>query len=266
MAGLIRPVQSAATMALMPLLGLQGLWVRMRTPVLPEAAPPFAGIALAPFPPASGVKPLGLLVLGESTAAGVGATSHHEALTGRTAVALAQRCDRSVLWHALGANGATAARLRQNHAAILAPFTKAQTIVIDEQQVDELMVLIALGVNDSIRMTPPALWRQELAALIDELRAVLGPCRVVLAGVPPMARFPALPVPLRTVLGAHSRRLDRELRILAGRTPDVYHCPTPLPDPAHFARDRFHPGVAGYAAWGDVLAEAIAAHICTPTP
>lgn len=240
---LIKPVVRGATMAALPLLGLQGLWVRLRTPVLPEAGPPFTGVARQPTgePTAALVR---LLVLGESTAAGVGATSHGAGLAGCTAAALAACLNAPVAWHAHGRSGATAASVRRE----LLP-------TVPLQQAD--IVLIALGVNDTIRRTASAAWYAEMAALVDDVCMCLCPTQIILAGVPPMARFPALPSPLRQFLGDRSVRLDGELARLAATAPDVRHCPTPLPEPRHFAADRFHPGPEGYAAWGEVVARCL---------
>ncbi|MCB9160182.1 MAG: SGNH/GDSL hydrolase family protein [Caldilineaceae bacterium] len=235
----MRPVVAAGTLAALPLLGLQGLWVRLRTPVLPEAGPPTTGMAYPPY--ITNQATLHLLVIGESTAAGVGAPSHAVGLTGCTAAALATRLNRPVAWRALGRSGATAADVRRELLPSL------------EQPVADV-VLVALGVNDTIRRTAPAAWHTEIAALVTDLRRRFPPTTIVLAGVPAMARFPALPSPLRHFLGAHGTRLDRELADLAAATPGVCHCPTPLPDPYHFASDRFHPGPAGYAAWGEIVA------------
>jgi len=76
--------------------------------------------------------------------------------------------------------------------------------------------------------------------------------------VPPMARFPALPRPLRDVLSLRSTALDHAAATLE-RIPGVRHLPMDpaLLDPAAFASDRFHPGPAGYARWAGTLARAV---------
>jgi hypothetical protein len=66
---------TAAMLALAPILLCQGKYVRRVTPKLPEADGPRFGEA--------GVgKPLRLLVLGDSAAAGVGVNTQQEALAG----------------------------------------------------------------------------------------------------------------------------------------------------------------------------------------
>jgi lysophospholipase L1-like esterase len=92
--------------------------------------------------------------------------------------------------------------------------------------------------------------------LIVSLRRRAGRIPIVLAGVPPMSRFPALPRPLRDVLGARSAILDAAAARLT-LLPSVVHVPMPaaMLDPATFAEDRFHPGPEGYRRWAEQLAD-----------
>jgi len=217
-----------------PLLVAQALYVRRTTPRLPGASGPTEGLV-----PGAGT-PWRLAVLGESTVDGVGAASHEEALTGRLAQALA-RDGRAVRWQAVGRTGADAQVTRTDLLSKVGPAD---------------LVVIALGVNDTIELHSAARYRRDLLALVVALwRRQRVP--VVLAGVPPMERFPALPRPLRDVLAARSAVLDDAAAELS-HLPGVLHVPTPpgLLDPGTFAEDRFHPGPAGYARWANHLADA----------
>ena len=69
----------AAALPCAPLLLWQGRRVRRDTPKLPEAEGPRDGIAGADRPG----RPLRLLIVGDSSAAGVGASVQDEALAGR---------------------------------------------------------------------------------------------------------------------------------------------------------------------------------------
>jgi lysophospholipase L1-like esterase len=229
---------NAATIALAPVLLAQGLYVRRTTPKLGGATGPVAGLV-----PGKGGT-LRLLVLGESTVDGVGAASHEEALTGQLAHALARRTGREVAWQAVGKTGANA---RVVHDELLGLACPAD------------LVVIALGVNDTIKLRSAAAFRRDLLRLIVALRRRLGPAPVFLAGVPPMGRFPALPQPLRAVFGLRSAALDTAAASLA-ELPDVGYVPisAALLDPDCFAADRFHPGPAGYRIWADQLANVLA--------
>ncbi|WP_290050631.1 SGNH/GDSL hydrolase family protein [Amycolatopsis solani] len=214
----------------------QAVYVKRTTPRLPGAAGPTEGLV-----PGDG-EPFRLAVLGESTVDGVGAADHEEALTGCLARELA-RDGRAVRWQAVGRTGANARTVRAELVPLIRPAD---------------LVVVALGVNDTIELRTAPAYRRDLLALVVELRRRLGPVDVVLAGVPPMSRFPALPRPLRDVLSARSSALDAAAAELV-RVPGVTHLPMDpaLLDPAAFASDRFHPGPAGYARWAQTLADHI---------
>src|SRR5215213_322742 len=187
---------SAATLVLLPVLLLQGLRVRRVTPRLPEAGGPREGRI-------GGAEPaVRLLVVGESTAAGVGAADHGEALAGQVARALAERTGRAVAWRVLGRNGATAETARRD-----------LVLPVDDLRAD--VAVLALGVNDTLRFHAHARWLRALSALAGAVRERCGPVPVILSGVPPMGRFPALPQPLRATLGVRAALLDRAARRLA---------------------------------------------------
>src|SRR5215213_1408517 len=95
-------IVAAAAFPLLPVLFVQGRGVRRRTPRLPDAAGATEGVV-----PGRG-EPLRLVVLGESTVAGIGAAAHERALTGCVAAALARATGRPVRWRAAGRSGASA--------------------------------------------------------------------------------------------------------------------------------------------------------------
>lgn len=223
--------------ALAPVLAVQALRVRRGTPRLPGAGGPTSGVL--------GDGPVvRLVVLGESTVDGVGVAAHADGLTGQLANELARRGLR-VRWQAVGLTGATAAVVRRSLVARLAPAD---------------VVVVALGVNDTLELHSAARFRRDLLGVVADVRQRLGPVPVVLAGVPPMASFPSLPRPLRDALSARSTALDAAAAELA-RLPGVtYSAMTPdLLHEGTFAEDRFHPGPIGYRDWAAALAPAVVA-------
>lgn len=234
---------SAASLVLLPALAVEGRRVRRDTPRLPEAAGPREGVVPGADPP------LRLLVLGESTAAGVGAGDHGAALGGQVSRALSAATGRAVAWRVLGRNGATAHATRRD---LLEP---ASEVAAD-------VAVIALGVNDTLRFHAPARWTRDLAALVEAVRGRCGAVPVVLSAVPPVGRFPALPQPLRGVLGLRARLLDRAAARFAAAGERVVHVPMPpvegVEADGFFCEDRFHPSPRGYALWGAALGRAAA--------
>ena len=238
----LRAASTLSVGVLAPVLVLQGRRVRATTPRLPEATGPRTGeIGGA----GSGVD---LLVLGESPAAGVGAADHQEALAGQVARTLAAESGRGVRWRVLARNGATAATARDE---LLAP---AAGVAAD-------VVVVALGVNDTLRLRSPGRWTGDLRRLIGLVRERCGAVPIVLAAVPPMGVFPGLPQPLRGVLGLRAAVLDRAAARLAVQMDAVRNVSVPLPAGAvddFFCADRFHPSPHGYALWGAALGRAAA--------
>ena len=80
------PLRLMATWPLLPVALAQGLWLRGQVPRLPEASGPREDTVAG----AAGM-PLRLLLLGESTVAGVGAPTQEQALAAQLARALATR-------------------------------------------------------------------------------------------------------------------------------------------------------------------------------
>lgn len=239
----LRFVSTLGLALLAPVLVRQGKRVRRTTPRLPEAPGPRTGEV-----PGRGA-PVRLLVLGESTAAGVGAADHREGLAGQVAASVGAETGRPVHWRVIGRNGATAAGA---HDELLVP---AADVAAD-------VAVVALGVNDTLRLRSPGRWTADLRRLIGALRERCGAVPVILAGVPPMGLFPALPQPLRGTLGLRAVVLDRAAARMAGTMEGVRHVSVPLPRDevdAFFCDDRFHPSPHGYAQWGAALGRAAAA-------
>lgn len=232
-------IASALSLAVTgPLLVAQGRWVRARTPILPGAAGPTTGQTAGSGPPAS------VLVIGESPVAGIGAPDHATGLAGQVAARWAARLGRPVCWRAVGQNGVTA----RTAQAVLLP-------QVPEAPVD--LIVLVLGVNDTKDLVPAPVWKRELIAMMADLRARVGPAPLVVSGVPPMERFPALPPVLREVLGLRSRMMDAVLREALGGVADAVWCGGfDALGPDMFCEDRFHPGPRGYTAWGAALADA----------
>ncbi|MDJ0927507.1 MAG: SGNH/GDSL hydrolase family protein [Gammaproteobacteria bacterium] len=222
-----------ATIGLGPLLLLQGLHTRQRTPRLPEAPGARQGV--------TGDGPsLRLLIAGDSAAAGVGAQSQDEALSGQLVAGLSPRFQ--LHWRLLATTGwNTRDTLNALRAQTPEPFD---------------VVVTSLGVNDVTSGTMRANWRAQQAALRDHCRQSLGVKQFILSGLPPMHGFPALPQPLRWYLGNRAKQLDADLRRDVEGEADCIFLPLDfMMDAKHMAHDGFHPGPAIYAKWGEKIIE-----------
>lgn len=240
-----RHLAELVALPMLPLLLAQGRYVRRVTPRLPEAAGPTSGCTGT----GGGEAPLTLLAIGESPVAGVGVADHQQAITGQLALALSARTGRSVRWQAAGRNGITAAEALDQ----LLPSLPAQAVDI---------ALIAFGVNDTSAFRASTCWSKDLLALWQAVRERCAPDLIILCGVPPVGRFPALPPPLRWVLGLKADALDLVTRELAADLPGTLYVPVVL-EPAceHLmASDGYHPSAAGCTAWAEAIADACMAY------
>jgi lysophospholipase L1-like esterase len=187
---------------------------------------------------------LRLIALGESTVAGVGARTHKTGLAGWLALALSQYAGRSVEWAVVARSGINARQCRVELVPKLAG-----------RRAD--IVMIALGVNDSIELHTGKGWAMDLKGLIEDVRRQVGDPLILLSGVPPLNYFPALPQPLSWVLGARSAALELASLEMVKDLERVLYVPFHIGQKERaglFCPDGFHPSELGYRQWAEQLA------------
>lgn len=220
----------------------QGLWLRRQVRPLPAPGGRPSGTV------GQGKRELRLLVVGESSAVGVGVRSYEETLAPHIASIYSERAQCVVHWSAIGCSGATVDEL----LALLAHQP--------QESLKSDVVVMAIGVNDVIRLRSPWRWRRSLRSLIDLLQVSTGCQLMLLSPIPPLWKFVVLPVPLRYVLGAQALLLDFCSQIVVARDSRVRHLRIPLLDPATMlCEDRFHPSSCGYREWARHVALAMPA-------
>jgi lysophospholipase L1-like esterase len=224
------------SLALLPLVMIQGAATRRRVPRLPPAQPPHHGLI------AGGGAPLRLLVVGESPVAGIGIERGDDTVAAATARELGKLTGRPVAWRAAGLSGAT---VRKAIAELVPGMTPEPADLI----------VIAFGVNDTIGYRAPRAFAGDLAALVEAVRARVGNAPVVIAGVPSFASIPAFPWALRHILDWRAAALQAAAERLPERMPRlvVQRFSEPF-TPDTFSRDGFHPSVRAHDLWGKMLA------------
>jgi lysophospholipase L1-like esterase len=234
-------VSLTAKLLLSPLLVAQVLVARARTPRLPEAAGEREGqVGRGPL--------LRLLMLGDSSAAGVGVAEQSQARAAYLPPALARQAGVRVQWRLVAQSGLTSAQCLE-HIASSAPF-------------DADVAVVVLGVNDVVDQVPSHRAVAARSAIANRLRNGHSVSHVVFAPLPPVQHFPALPQPLRWVAGQDAKRHDAAVAAWARTRTDVSHVPIDLPlNAALMADDGFHPGEPVYRICGTALAEHIATHV-----
>ena len=177
--------------------------------------------------------------LGDSTAAGVGASAAAGALPSQVADGLA-----ATGLSVLAVSGARVADVLEDQVPKVAGL-------------EPRLVLISVGANDTIHLTGRGAFRRTYK---DVVRALPDGVPVVLLGVPDMGAIARFAQPLRAVTGWRGRRVDAEVRRVATVTGAVYvdiAGPTGPPFRRHpdryFAADDFHPSDEGYGLWADAV-------------
>lgn len=234
-----------AKLVLSPVLVAQAVMTRKRAPLLPEAAGDRRGVV-------GDGAPLRVLIVGDSSGAGVGVTTQDLALAGYLGRTLASAAQRQVHWQLVAKSGINSAQ--------------ALEFVRREQPLAAEVAVVVLGVNDVIDQIPSHRAVQHRAGLADWLLAELGVRHVVFAPLPPVHQFPLLPQPLRWIMGRDARRHDEAMARWAATRDDVSHVPIAISlDASCMASDGFHPGEPVYRACGEALALHIARTLGTTT-
>jgi lysophospholipase L1-like esterase len=229
--GLLRASRALA-MLQSPVVLTQGRRLKASTPHLPEAALPWTGELAGP-------DPLRLLVLGDSTAAGVGAATQAEALPGRLADALHARTGRGIRWRAVGKNGATSLEI-------------VDRFLEDALSEPADLLFLSIGANDAMTMRGAGAFVRDVRRILDAFDARNPGATVLMSSLPVFGRFALLPQPLRTALFRHALALEAAARRVVEARPRTMMSNDPPPYAEGFwAPDLFHPGPSGYRDWAD---------------
>jgi lysophospholipase L1-like esterase len=193
-------------------------------------------------------EPLTLVVLGDSSVAGVGADAAEDTLTYGVAKALSDQYRVSL--HALGVSGS-----RLSH------------VVVDQlpqvEGLDPDIVLVCVGTNDVTHGTTIREAKRQLRLLVAGLAEVAPNARVIVSGLPPAETAAAFHRPLRDLLGLRALLFTRLYRAeltphgisvfdIAKLTRSAFHGKREM-----FSADLFHPSSAGYAFLAAIYGRAV---------
>jgi lysophospholipase L1-like esterase len=204
---------------------------------------------------------LNLVVIGDSTTAGVGVSRPEDALPYLLARRIADAEARSVRVVSYGWAGARVADLpRQQIPRASGP------IRADDRGPflpDADLVAIVIGSNDATHNTPPARYRADLRASLEAVRRHAPKARLVLAGIPTFRGALRALEPLIFLADQYARLLRPISRAEAARIGAAYaDLESGVPGLVQgrtdvLSSDRFHPSVVGYDAWAEVIFRAL---------
>ncbi|MCE7961535.1 MAG: SGNH/GDSL hydrolase family protein [Acidobacteria bacterium ACB1] len=236
-------VGACALLPFSPFLYVQGQITRWKIGVLPGAG----GKTHGSTDNGTGGDAARLLVLGESTVAGLGARDHEHALAGRFAHYLSKAIERSVEWDVVGKNGVTAQRTIED----LLP-------LVPDKKFD--FVLLGIGGNDVLKLSSPRKWRRDMLELLSLLRKRNDASEIFITNCPMIIESPALPEPIKSILWRLSQMHDRNIREFSRDLGGITYYPQPERiDSENFFADGIHPSEEGYDRWARAMIEYFAA-------
>ncbi|WP_189081446.1 SGNH/GDSL hydrolase family protein [Mangrovihabitans endophyticus] len=216
-----------------------------------EAPPPRGdGVYGAKF----GGKPLSMVILGDSSAAGYGVHRPRETPGALLATGVSRRLRRPVRLHRLAVVGSMSSGLPYQVDAAL------------EYAPDVAVILV--GANDVTHVSARAAAVRHLGDAVRSLRAA--GCTVVVGTCPDIGAIKPIKPPLRWLARSWSRQLAAAQTVAVieagGRTVSIGNLLGPLfeADPVRmFSSDRFHPSAEGYARAAAVMMPTLMAALGT---
>ena len=227
-------ISGIAIIPFAPFLYLQGQYTRRKIGVLPGADGDTTGVT------GNGDEPARLLVIGESTVAGLGARTHEFALTGQFAQRLSTQIRRNVRWTVIGKNGVTARQTIDE----LVP-------LIPDEQFD--YILLGLGGNDVLKLSSPRKWRRDMTELVEIMREKNRSAAIFVTNCPMIKLSPALPQPIKFILWRLSRLHDANIREFSANMDRVFYYHQPNAVTEGFFADGINTSEKGYADWSEAM-------------
>lgn len=227
----------AVKFLIFPYLLAQGAWLRKTALVLPEPTGARAGVA-------GNGPPLRMLLLGDSSAAGVGVRDQSQALSGQITKRLSPHF--TLDWVLDAKTGRTTQQMFK------------RLVKMPAAQYD--IAVTALGVNDITKRASRENWLEDTELMWDLLHSKFGVRQIYVSGIPHIGQFPLLPPVMRWILGRQGERYDAGLAQLVADRPECFHIPADLSLHGLMSKDGFHPGPEVYAAWAERLADQIVLH------
>lgn len=231
----------------MPVLYLQGKSLRKSIPKLPEAKGPEGQAGKQ-----ANLKKI--ILVGESTIAGVGVPTHQEGFAGELASALSKLTDNKISWKVYAKSGYTAKKVT---AKILPK--------INEVNID--LIIVGLGGNDTFTLNKN--WSKDIHLFVDNIQSKFPTCPKLFINLPPVDEFPALPGILKFCLDNHTDKLRKQLKEIVEESNNLYFLSDKLSVKAWtekynlenkselYFSDGVHPSKLTYKLWAMSVAESI---------
>jgi lysophospholipase L1-like esterase len=216
----------------LPLAIFLGLRVRKST----HRLPPPPGRAKGQI--GDGKADLRVLVIGDSSAAGVGADEMNDTLGPQIAARFHEATGKAVAWRNAGANSAVASQVRDY-------------VVPNIEERDFTHVLIAVGTNDAKNFLSRSRFKKGFGGLLYAAHTRWPDARIYWSPVIDMKSVPALPAALGFILGLRVQIINAMGVQLCRERHATALEPLPVENWTGFAVDGFHANKLGYLHWAN---------------
>lgn len=189
-------------------------------------------------------KPVSILFVGDSSAAGVGVETFDESVAGRIPHLIKDKTGRPIFQRTVGNNSATSGSIRDHVVPHLEP-----------RPYD--YVVLSIGTNDTKNFHSGRRFCKEFGTLLYALHAKFPGSTIIWQGLIDMEGIPILPSPLNKILGIRSRIIRRNGKQLCFERSALAPDSSWQPLPENFSHDGFHASSLGYQVWAEELAQYI---------
>lgn len=227
---------------LVPVALYQGMRLRARTErLVPPDGRPFGQAGSASEPAFS------ILVIGDSSAAGVGADHVEETVGRQIAQCLSDKTGASVAWRTAGSNSAICEEVRDH-------------VVPNLERLPYTHIILTVGTNDMKNFLTAKRFKRGFGGLLYALKAKWPEATLIWSPMIDMHTVPAFPPMLARIMEMRGRIINRVGRQLCR---ERYAIAAPQLDSTNslgFSVDGFHASAAGYRSWAELLARTILEH------
>ena len=198
---------------------------------------------------------LRIMLIGDSSAAGVGVSSQQQALMGQLVAQLQPMPSLSKKYYQLQ----WCLHATSGHTS----FDALRRLYVLPKPVSAIDVMIVMvGVNDITANVSTKQWQAQLRDIIKVSKRKFGAKYIIFPSLPPMQSMPAIPSPLNKLLGHKTQVMNEKLREVCEQYEQATTLTMELDDSAlnteqFFAEDGFHPNSAAYTFLATKLAQTI---------
>ena len=227
---------------LSPLALYQGLQVRARTPrLLPPPGPRTGQVG------SDKDAAFRLLIVGDSSAAGVGTDRIGDSLGPQLADILHQRTGATVVWRVAGANSAVSEQVRDHVLPHLEPLPYTH-------------IVMCVGMNDMKNFLTASRFKKGFGGLLYALHTKWPEATLIWTPLLDMTTVPSLPPLLARILEMRASILNPLGKQLCHERCAIVTPRLDSTNPEGFSVDGFHASPAGYHYWAGVVADTILKH------